>query len=108
MFGSHVLKSWGATQPSLSVSSGEAEYNGVVTAAGIAIGQHSFMNDLGMSVRVRVWTDSSAAIGFCGWSGLGRLRHVQTHTLRLQEMVRKGGHRAQEGAWPSEPGRFVH
>ena len=88
MFGSHVLKTWSATQPSISLSSGEAEYYGVVKAAGIAIGQQSLMNDLGMSVRVRVWTDSSAAIGICGRSGLGKLRHGQTHTLWVQERVR--------------------
>ena len=90
MFGSHVLKTWSATQPSISLSSGEAEYYGVVKAAGIAIGQQSLMNDLGMSVRVRVWTDSNAAIGICGRSGLGKLRHVQTHTLWVQEKVRTG------------------
>ena len=90
MFGSHVLKTWSATQPSISLSSGEAEYYGVVKAAGIAIGQQSLMNDLGASVGVRVWTDSSAAIGICGRSGLGKLRHVQTHTPWVQEMVRTG------------------
>ena len=73
MFGSHVLKTWSATQPSISLSSGEAEYYSVVKAAGIAIGQQSLMNDPGMNVRVRVWTDSSAAIGICGRSGLGKL-----------------------------------
>ena len=90
MFGSHVLKTWSATQPSISLSSGEAEYYGMVKAAGIAIGQQSLMNDLGMIVRVRVWTDSSAAIGICGKSGLGKLRHVQTHSLWVQERVRAG------------------
>ena len=44
--------------PSISLSSGEAEYYGVVKATGIALGQQSFMRDLGMAVDVRVWTDS--------------------------------------------------
>ena len=91
MFGSHLLRSWASTQPSITLSSGEAEYYGVVKAAGIAIGQQSLMHDLGMKeVKVRVWTDSSAAIGICGRSGLGKLRHVQTHTLWVQERVRTG------------------
>ena len=90
MLGSHVLKTWSSTQPSISLSSGEAEYYGVVKAAGIALGQQSLMKDLGIDVRVRVWTDSSAAIGICGRSGLGKLRHVQTHTLWVQERVRTG------------------
>ena len=90
MLGGHLLKTWSSTQPSVSLSSGEAEYYGVVKAAGIAIGQQSLMSDLGMKVGVRVWTDSSAAMGICGRSGLGKLRHVQTHTLWVQERVRTG------------------
>ena len=90
MLGSHLLKSWSSTQPSISLSSGEAEYYGVVKAAGIAIGHQSLMQDLGIKVGVRVWTDSSAAMGICGRSGLGKLRHVQTHTLWVQERVRTG------------------
>ena len=46
------------------------------------------MADLGMKADVRVWTDSSAAVGICGRSGLGKLRHVQAHTLWVQERVR--------------------
>ena len=88
MLGGHLLKSWASTQPSLSLSSGEAEYYGLVKASGIALGHQSLMHDLGMNVGVRVWTDSSAAIGICGRSGLGKLRHVQTHTLRVQERVK--------------------
>jgi hypothetical protein len=90
MLGGHLLKTWSSTQPSVSLSSGEAEYYGVVKAAGIAIGHQSLMSDLGMHVGVRVWTDSSAAMGICGRSGLGKLRHVQTHTLWVQERVRTG------------------
>jgi hypothetical protein len=90
MLGGHLLKSWSSTQPSISLSSGEAEYYGVVKATGIALGQQSLMADLGMSIPVRVWTDSSAAMGICGRSGLGKLRHVQTHTLWVQERVKSG------------------
>ena len=43
-----------------------------------------------MSANVRVWTDSSAAVGNRGRSGLGNLRHVQTHTLWVQERVGSG------------------
>ena len=90
MLGAHLIKSWSSTQPSISLSSGEAEYYGVVKAAGIALGQQSLMSDMGMKAKVRVWTDSSAALGICGRSGLGKLRHVQTHTLWVQERVRSG------------------
>ena len=54
MLGAHLLKSWSSTQPSISLSSGEAEYYGVVKAVGIALGQQSLMSDLGVKVAVRV------------------------------------------------------
>ena len=37
---------------------------------------------------VRVWTDSSAALGICARSGPRQLRHLETHTLWVQEKVR--------------------
>jgi hypothetical protein len=39
---------------------------------------------------VRVWTDSSAAIGISTRQGLGKLRHLDTHTLWIQQAVRTG------------------
>ena len=54
LLGGHLIKSWSITQPSISLSSGEAEYYGVVKASGIALGQQSLMRDLGMDVKVRV------------------------------------------------------
>ena len=88
MLGAHVLKTWSSTQPTVSLSSGEAEFYGVVEAAGLALGQQAVLNDLGYQVPVRVWTDSSAAMGICGRQGLGKLRHIATHTLWVQEKVR--------------------
>ena len=48
------------------------------------------MADLEIALPVRAWTDSSAAIGIASRSGLGKLRHLETHTLWLQEKVRVG------------------
>ena len=41
-----------------------------------------------MALPLRVWTDSSAAIGICSRQGLGKLRHLDTHTLWIQQAVR--------------------
>ena len=49
------------------------------------------MADLDLRLPVRAWTDSSAAIGIASRSGLGKIRHLETHTLWLQEKVRTGG-----------------
>ena len=49
------------------------------------------MKDLGASLAVRVWTDSSATVGICGRQGLGKLRHIDTRSLWIQQRLRSGG-----------------
>jgi len=88
LLGRHLLKSWSSTQPSVSLSSGEAEFYGVLKAAGAGLGMQSLLRDVGLDPPVRVWTDSSAAIGICGRQGLGKLRHIETHTLWVQQAIR--------------------
>jgi len=90
MMGSHLIKSWSSTQSGVALSSGEAEFNGVVRGAGIGLGYQSLLKDLGQELPVRVWTDSSAAIGICSRQGLGKVRHLDTHTLWVQQAVRAG------------------
>ena len=90
MLGSHMIKSWSSTQSGVALSSGEAEFNGVVRGAGIGLGYQSLLRDLGQKLPVRVWTDSSAAVGICSRQGLGKLRHIDTHTLWVQQAVRSG------------------
>ena len=89
LLGSHTIKHWSSTQTSVSLSSGEAEFNGVVKGSGMALGYQSLLRDLGVDLPVRVWTDSSAAIGICSRQGLGKLRHLDTHTLWVQQAVRQ-------------------
>ena len=48
------------------------------------------MEDLDVKLPVRAWTDSSAALAIASRSGLGKIRHLETHTLWLQEKVRTG------------------
>ena len=90
MIGSHILKCWSSTQASIALSSGEAEFYGVVRAAGIALGHKSILADLGVDLSARVWTDSSAAMGTCGRQGLGKLRHIECYTLWVQQRLRQG------------------
>ena len=61
MIGSHVLKGWSATQRVIALSSGEAEYYGLVKGASMVLGVKSMHKEMGLPVRVRVNTDASAA-----------------------------------------------
>ena len=88
MFGSHAIKHWSSTQASVTLSSGEAEFSGVIRGAGQGLGYQALLRDLGVDVPLRVWTDSSAAMGICTRQGLGKLRHLDTHTLWIQQAVR--------------------
>jgi hypothetical protein len=88
LLGKHLIKSWSSTQSSVSLSSGESEFYGVVKAAGVALGYQSLLRDVGLDLPVRVWTDSTATLGICGRQGLGKLRHIDTHFLWVQQRVR--------------------
>ena len=90
MLGSHAIKHWSSTQTSVALSSGEAEFAGVIRGAGQGLGYKALLRDLGVDASLRVWTDSSAAIGICNRQGLGKLRHLDTHTLWIQQAVRTG------------------
>ena len=89
LIGSHIIKTWSSTQASLALSSGEAEYYGVVRATGIGLGHQALMRDAGILLPLRVWTDSSAAMGTAGRQGLGKLRHLECHSLWLQQRLRR-------------------
>ena len=88
MLGKHCMKHWSSTQTSISPSSGEAEFGGVIRGAGQGLGYHALLKDVGIELPLRVWTNSSAAIGICSRQGLGKLRHLDTHTLWIQQAVR--------------------
>ena len=90
LLGQHTMKHWSSTQVSTALSSGEAEFNGVVRGSGQGLGYQALLRDLGVSIPLRVWTDSSAAMGICARQGLGKLRHLDTQTLWIQQAVRTG------------------
>ncbi len=90
MMGRHLIKSWSTTQISPSLSSGEAELHGVVKASGVALGFQALLQDVRLTLPIRVWTDSTATLGVCGRQGLGKLRHIDTQCLWIQQRVRDG------------------
>ena len=54
-------------------STGEAEFYSVLRGSGQGLGYEALLLDLGVEVPLRVWTDSSAAIGICSRQGLGEI-----------------------------------
>ena len=85
MHGTHLIKSWATTQTVTALSSGEAEYYGVVKAACEAVGIVSLLQDLtGRRSNVGVSADSSMR------RGVGKIRHLEVRTLWLQDQVDRG------------------
>ena len=90
MHGQHCIKSWSSTQAIISLSSGEAEFYGVVKAGSVALGCKAMFFDMLRSIALRVHTDAEAAKGIASRTGLGKTRHIQVHYLWIQEKVRDG------------------
>ena len=90
MVGDHLIKGWSVTQAVIALSSGEAEYYGIVKGSSVGLGIRSVLRDLGCSVRLVVCTDSSAAKGMASRRGLGKVRHVEVNQLWVQEKVGSG------------------
>ena len=59
-------------------------------AAGAGPAHPRLFKVIGLEVPVCVWTDWSAAIGISTRPGLGKLRHLETHTLWVQEKIGQG------------------
>ena len=90
MLGAHLLKSWGSTQPSISFSSGEAEFHAAIKGAAEGIGIQSLLKDMGISVTINIHTDTSAAKGTAARIGIGKVKHLDVAWLWIQDAVRRG------------------
>ena len=88
--GTHVIKHWSTTQKCITLSSGEAELSGVVKGVTEGLGAQALAADMGLELSLSVYADSSAAIGICRRSGIGRVRHLAVGQLWVQEHLRAG------------------
>ncbi len=88
LLGAHLLKHWASTQKKITLSSGEAELGAMVKGFSEVLGLQSVARDLGVDLRPEVHADSSAAIGICNRSGIGKVRHLAVAQLWVQDLVR--------------------
>ena len=89
VLGTHVIKHWSKTQAVIALSSGEAEYYGTVFGASQGLGLRSILEDMGLTRNLRVKTDASAAQGISNRLGIGKVRHIETNQLWLQQKLRE-------------------
>ena len=77
-------------QSTTALSSGESEYYALVKASKEGLGFQSLLEDWGLTLPLEVSSDSSAARGHVARRGLGKMRHIQTRYLWVQERVGEG------------------
>ena len=89
MVGNHIIKSWSTNQAAHALSSGEAEYYSLGKLAAHLLFYVYIFKEIGMKVKAVAYSDSAAARGITSRTGPGRVRHLQTRFLWLQERVRE-------------------
>jgi hypothetical protein len=88
MHGSHCIKTSSTTQVPIALSTAESEFHGGVKTASMLLGFRSMALDFGIAYRkVRLHFDASAAKGIASRRGVGRIKHLRTETLWLQQAV---------------------
>ena len=90
LIGGRLVKHWSKTQPTIALSSGEAELVGIGQGIAQALGLQSLASDMAWPLKLRVHSDATAAIGITKRRGLGKVRHLHTADLWIQERVRNG------------------
>ena len=90
MLGNHTIKTWSSTQSIISLSSGEAEFYGIVKGGTVTMGIQSLLSEIGFHTQIIIKSDASAAIGIVKRKGLGQVRHIDVHDIWIQEKVSSG------------------
>ena len=84
--GEHAIKTYSKQQKVVALSSAEAELYAMVLASAETIAVQAYAADLGIQLGGELYTDSSAALGIAKRAGIGKVRHLRTQGLWVQEV----------------------
>ena len=90
MHGKHCIKTWATTQKTRATSSAEAEFYAIVEGASRGLGLESLAADLGSKVTITIYSDASAGRSLAFRKGLGKVRHIETKYLWIQDLIKDG------------------
>ena len=88
--GTNTLLTYCRGQAVIALASGEAEYYGLVSIAAELLGLQSMCLDFGMLVGIESLLDATAGIAIGSRRGLGKVKHIDTVFLWVQELVTEG------------------
>ena len=90
LMGKCTIHTYSKGQAVIALSSGEAEYYGLVSGISQVLGMVSMARDWGMSLKAHAWMDATAGIAIGSRRGLGKVKHIDTVFLWAQEVVNSG------------------
>ena len=90
MHGSHCVKTWASTQKTLATSSAEAEFYAIVEGASRGLGIKALAADMGSAMEIILYSDASAGRSLAFRKGLGKVRHIETKYLWVQDLIKEG------------------
>ena len=85
MLGTHCVKHCCNLLSQIGLSSAENEYYAICGTSATGMGLQALLHDWNISMELKVLTDSSSAKAFASRRGLGRMKHIQTRFLWIQE-----------------------
>ena len=87
MIGSHMIKAQTKGQAVIALSTGEAEYYGLVSGISALLGLTAIAQDWHHRFKMHVWMDATTGISIGSRRGLGKVKHIDTVFLWVQEVV---------------------
>ena len=90
MIGSAMLRSVCRGQSLIALSSGEAEFYGLVTATSETLGEQSIAADWGLKLSINISMDATAGAAIGSRRGIGRVKHLSTIFLWVQDYITSG------------------
>ena len=81
------MKSWSSSQSIIALSTGEAELYALNKAAATAMGLRSLLQDLGVDLEIKVFTDATTGKAMATRRGLGKVRQFSVNELWIQEKI---------------------
>ena len=89
LYGGHLIGHWSKLQNSPAPSSGEAELNASSKAISEALSIRHFLEQMGISVRIKLYLDASAAKGTLLRRGAGKIKHLEIRQLWCQHAIER-------------------
>ena len=90
MHGKHCIKTWASTQGTRATSSAKAEFYAIVEGASRGLVLKSLAVDMGNDMRIVMYSDASAGRSLAFRKGLGKVSHIETKYLWIQDVLKAG------------------